>query len=82
MCLYQPDVVVVDFSVNDDADEFFQETYEGVIRKLLSFRTKPAVLVLNNVFYDTGENANSSTMRWQITIMFRMSASLIVFTRG
>ena len=54
--MYQPDVVVVDFSVNDDADEFFQETYEGVIRKLLSFRTKPAVLVLNNVFYDTGEN--------------------------
>lgn len=57
MLMYQPDVVVVDFSVNDDADEFFQETYEGVIRKLLSFGTKPAVLVLNNVYYDTGENA-------------------------
>lgn len=55
--MYQPDVVVVDFSVNDEADEFFQETYEGVIRKLLTWKSKPAVILLNNVFYDTGENA-------------------------
>jgi lysophospholipase L1-like esterase len=55
--MYRPDVVVVDFSVNDDADVFFQETFEGLIRKLISFETAPAVLVLNNVYYDTGENA-------------------------
>lgn len=30
--MYQPDFVIVDFSVNDEPDEFFQETYEGVIR--------------------------------------------------
>ncbi|MDO4307182.1 MAG: SGNH/GDSL hydrolase family protein [Eubacteriales bacterium] len=55
--MYQPDVVVVDFSVNDEADAFFQETYEGVIRRLLSWKSKPAVILLNNVFYDTGKNA-------------------------
>ena len=55
--MYQPDVVVVDFSVNDDADLFFQETYEGVIRRLLSWDSRPAVLILNNVFYETGKNA-------------------------
>ena len=55
--MYQPDVVVVDFSVNDEADEFFQETYEGVVRKLLSWKSEPAVILLNNVFYDTGLNA-------------------------
>ncbi len=55
--MYQPDVVVVDFSVNDDANEFFMETYEGVVRKLLLWNSKPAVILLNNVFYDTGENA-------------------------
>lgn len=55
--MYQPDVVVVDFSVNDEADEFFQETYEGVVRKLLSWNSEPAVILLNNVFYDTGLNA-------------------------
>lgn len=55
--MYQPDFVVVDFSVNDDPDEFFEETYEGVIRKLLSWPSEPAVVLLNNVFYDTGVNA-------------------------
>ena len=55
--MYQPDVVVVDFSVNDKADEFYQETYEGVIRKVLTWKSKPAVILLNNVYYDTGENA-------------------------
>lgn len=55
--MYQPDFVVVDFSVNDEADIFFQETYEGVVRKLLSWDSKPAVVLLNNVFYDTGLNA-------------------------
>lgn len=55
--MYQPDFVVVDFSVNDEANPFFQETYEGVVRKLLSWNSHPAVVLLNNVFYDTGENA-------------------------
>lgn len=57
LLMYQPDFVVVDFSVNDDADVFFQETYEGVIRKILAWDSMPAVLLLNNVFYDMGENA-------------------------
>ncbi len=55
--MYQPDFVVVDFSVNDEANVFFQETYEGVLRRLLQWESRPAVLLLNNVFYDTGENA-------------------------
>lgn len=55
--MYQPDFVVVDFSVNDEADVFFQETYEGVVRKLLQWKSKPAVVLLNNVYYDTGKNA-------------------------
>lgn len=57
MLMYQPDFVVVDFSVNDDPDAFFQETYEGLIRKIMTWSSKPALLLLNNVFYDTGKNA-------------------------
>lgn len=58
LLMYQPDVVVVDFSVNDKEGEdvFFQETYEGVIRRLLSCQSKPAVMILNNVYYDSGIN--------------------------
>lgn len=56
---YRPDIVTVDFSVNDDANEFFEETYEGMLRRLLAAPYDPAVVVLNNVFYDTGKNAQN-----------------------
>ena len=59
LLMYQPDFVVVDFSVNDEPEVFFQETYEGLIRKILSWDSKPAVLLLNNVFYDSGKNAQN-----------------------
>lgn len=76
--MYQPDFVVVDFSVNDAVEEdgpgkdcesvfgrnvsevaLFRETYEGVVRKLLAWPSAPAVLLLNNVYYDTGLNAQA-----------------------
>jgi len=57
LLMYQPDLAVIDFSVNDGADDFFQETYEGILRRILGWKSKPAALVLNHVFYDTGENA-------------------------
>ena len=56
---YRPDIVTVDFSVNDDANEFFEETYEGTLRRLLAAPSDPAVVVLNNVFYDIGKNAQN-----------------------
>lgn len=52
--MYQPDFVVVDFSVNDVDNMYCEETFEGVLRKLLCWSSRPAVLILNNVFYDTG----------------------------
>lgn len=58
---YQPDFVVVDFSVNDLSTEHFLETYEGVVRKLCygaeNAGKKPAVLLLHNVYYDSGYSA-------------------------
>lgn len=55
--MYQPDFVVVDFSVNDTRNEMCRETYEGVIRKLLGWNSRPAVMVLNNIYYDSGVTA-------------------------
>lgn len=57
--MYQPDIVFIDFSVNDDPDSFFQETYEGVLRKIIKWQSEPAIMILNNVYYDTGINAQS-----------------------
>lgn len=55
--MYQPDVVFVDFSVNDEPEEFFRETFEGLLRRLLSWKNTLPVIVLNNVYYDSGKNA-------------------------
>lgn len=54
---YRPDFAVVDFTVNDDNTAFFQETFEGVLRELWLDENAPAVMVLNNAFYDDGRNA-------------------------
>lgn len=57
LLLYQPDFVMIDFSVNDAPTAFFQETYEGVLRQVLAWASRPAVLIWNNICYDTGETA-------------------------
>ena len=57
LLMYQPDFVVVDFSVNDSSTAFFQETYEGVLRRILAWPSAPAVVLLNNIYYDTGRTA-------------------------
>lgn len=54
---HDPDFVAVDFSVNDDCRELFLETYEGLIRRILSARPEPAVLIVHHVRYDNGANA-------------------------
>lgn len=55
---YEPDFVVVEFSVNDEASNFYGETYESLIRLILEKGGEDtAVMVLNMVQYDSGINA-------------------------
>ena len=56
---YKPDVVFIEFTVNDDTSEHFQETYEGLLRKVYGHETKPAVITLQNAFYHDGVSAES-----------------------
>jgi lysophospholipase L1-like esterase len=63
LLLYKPDFVVTEFSVNDDEEKdelHITETYEGLIRKCYYSEKNPAVVIVNNVRYDTGENAQKS----------------------
>lgn len=53
----EPDFVIVEFSVNDKSTEHFLETYEGLVRKILKWKTNPAVLLVHSVYYDSGANA-------------------------
>ena len=54
---HRPDFVLIEFAVNDDNTEFFRETYEGLIRRVFGAEFAPAVLLMNNVRYDDGINA-------------------------
>lgn len=54
---YEPDFVIIEFSVNDDNSLFFRETYEGLVRKVYTSKTAPAVLLVHNVMYENGTNA-------------------------
>ena len=55
-----PDLVIVEFSVNDaDDDPHFKETYEGLVRRILVAPSRPAVLLVHNVRYDDGGNAQA-----------------------
>lgn len=46
----RPDVVFIEFSVNDDNDEHFKETYEGLVRHVYTSESLPAVVLLHNSF--------------------------------
>ncbi len=54
---HDPDLVIAEFSVNDENTLFYRETFEGLIRRILLAPSQPAVIILHNVFYDTGTNA-------------------------
>lgn len=45
-----PDVVVVEFAVNDEGDETKGECYDSLVRKILSADNHPAVILLFAVF--------------------------------
>lgn len=57
------DFAVVEFSVNDDDNEHFLETYEGLIRKIYGSQTSPAILIVNSVRYDDGANAQAQHIK-------------------
>lgn len=46
----KPDLVVVEFAVNDEGDETKGECYDSLVRKILDGESKPAVILLFAVF--------------------------------
>ena len=46
----KPDIVVVEFAVNDEGDETKGNCYESLVRKVLNLPWKPAVVLLFSVF--------------------------------
>ena len=53
----EPDMVFAEFSVNDSDNDFYMETFEGLLRKILLYPSEPTLFMFNNVFYDDGHSA-------------------------
>ncbi len=49
---YSPDLVVVEFAVNDAGDETEGDCYEGLVRNILNSPSHPAVILIFAVFAD------------------------------
>ena len=47
-----PDIVIVEFAVNDEGDETKGECYDSLVRKILMEKNEPAVILLFAVFAD------------------------------
>lgn len=47
-----PDIVIVEFAVNDEGDETQGNCYESLVRKILTLPGSPAVVLLFSVFAD------------------------------
>ena len=60
---HEPDFLLIEFAVNDENTLFFQETYEGLIRKVCTDKCRPAVLLMNNVRYDNGKSAEEMHLK-------------------
>ncbi|HKL98653.1 MAG TPA: SGNH/GDSL hydrolase family protein [Mobilitalea sp.] len=48
----EPDIVIVEFAVNDDGDETKGACFESLCKKILSAANNPAVIILFSVFID------------------------------
>ncbi len=53
----EPDLVFIEFSVNDENTPHFQETYEGLVRHVYTSQSHPAVGLLHNSFFNDGRSA-------------------------
>lgn len=48
----EPDIIVIEFAVNDEGDETKGDCYESLVRKALKLPYKPAIILLFSVFAD------------------------------
>ncbi|MFG6393371.1 MAG: SGNH/GDSL hydrolase family protein [Lachnospiraceae bacterium] len=46
----KPDIIVIEFAVNDEGDETKGDCYESLVRKALNLPYKPAIILLFSVF--------------------------------
>ena len=73
----EPDLVVIEFAVNDGDSTVFREAYEGLIRKILSLAWRPSVVLLFLV--DEHGNTNQP---WQKEIGTHYGLPMVSYADG
>lgn len=74
---YEPDIVFVEFAVNDFDSEEHRDAFEGVVRHALSLESEPAVILL---FSRTDQN--QSMQYWMKEIGYHYDVSMISYADG
>ena len=67
---YEPDLVLVEFSVNDEDSLFYKKTYDNLVRKILLDDNHPAVMLLY-MGQTNGATAQGNHVFLDLTISFR-----------
>jgi lysophospholipase L1-like esterase len=60
LLVHHPDIVIVDFGVNDGTEPWMADTYEGVLRQILRQDNSPAIL---QIFFMHQNGANAQTLQ-------------------
>jgi lysophospholipase L1-like esterase len=56
LLVYNPDIIVIEFAVNDGWQDEHEEAYEGLVRQLLKQPNSPAVIALFMMWTNGGNN--------------------------
>ncbi len=80
----KPDIVVIEFAVNDEGDETKGNCYESLVRKVLNLPWKPAVVLLFSVFandWNLQERLRPVGERYDLPMVSIMDAVTPQFTK-
>lgn len=80
-----PDVVVVEFSVNDNNDIFFKKSYDNLVRRILLEEQEPAVLLLFTTTeggYNAQENDSLIGFQYHLPMLSYANAVLPAIEAG
>ena len=75
----KPDVVVVEFSVNDGNDNFFKKSYDNLVREIMFEEQEPAVMLLfttTEAGYNAQENDSLIGFKYHLPMLSYANAVL------
>lgn len=67
-----PDVVIVEFSVNDGNDFFYKKSYDNLVRRIMKWESEPAVMLLfmtQESGYNAQENDSLIGFRYRLPML-------------